>query len=133
MLGDTRDDAEAARAAGVLPLGVPLPGKAILRSGGTSSVGAARVFNNWMELERISHEERTANGDVQSHDKRDRHSGLCESGWWSDSHRDGDRLPDPLTALSSTRASTSSGVSVTWMSTVTTPGGLRPGLGHRHR
>lgn len=53
MLGDTRDDAEAARAAGVLPLGVLLPGEGnpgaarqhLLES------GAARVFTDWMELE----------------------------------------------------------------------------------
>ena len=53
MVGDTRDDVEAARGAGVLPLGVLAPAddapedtrQALL------TAGAARVFNQWTEVE----------------------------------------------------------------------------------
>ena len=52
MLGDTRDDLEAARGAGVLPIGVLAPGarNAATRDHLLAS-GAARVFDTWMELE----------------------------------------------------------------------------------
>lgn len=52
MLGDTPDDIRAARAAGVVPLGVPAPGEDPLAAAGTlTAAGAARVLGSTPELE----------------------------------------------------------------------------------
>ena len=53
MFGDTKDDAQAARQAGVVPLGVLAPGAANpeLTTQNLLSAGCARVFNSWMDVE----------------------------------------------------------------------------------
>lgn len=50
MLGDTPDDVAAARAAGVMPLGVVAPGDDVTRSRATL-VGAARILERTLDLE----------------------------------------------------------------------------------
>jgi len=55
MLGDTRDDIVAARTAEVLPLGVVSRARAGTDTARTQLLtqGAARVFQNWMEMEAL--------------------------------------------------------------------------------
>ena len=55
MVGDTRDDIIAARAADVLPLAVLSPGTIDpdVTRGELLNQGAARVFKNWMEMEAL--------------------------------------------------------------------------------
>ena len=50
MLGDTPDDVAAARAAGVVPLGVVAPGDDVTRTRATL-VGAARILERTVDLE----------------------------------------------------------------------------------
>jgi len=52
LVGDTRDDLEAARSAGVLPLGVVAPqADPVSTRQHLLDVGAARVLDTWMDLE----------------------------------------------------------------------------------
>jgi phosphoglycolate phosphatase-like HAD superfamily hydrolase len=53
MLGDTPDDLNAARAAGVLPIGCRAPGDAAVADEALTSAGAARVFSTVSELEEV--------------------------------------------------------------------------------
>ena len=51
MLGDTPDDIRAARAAGVVPLGVVAPGESLAAATpALTSAGAARVLASWIDL-----------------------------------------------------------------------------------
>jgi histidinol-phosphate aminotransferase len=53
MVGDTPDDLNAARAAGVLPIGCRAPGEAAVADEAMLAAGAARVFSHVKELEEV--------------------------------------------------------------------------------